>query len=475
MTNSSSIDRVTGELRRLAHARRPGEALPSFREIGGRLAVGPVTVSQAVARLVAEGTLVTESGRGTFVAAGRPTAPAAPADFGWQTLALADRTVDAAAICRQLAVPDPNAVELSCGYLDGGLQPTRALAEALARAARRPGGWDRPPVAGLPTLRAALGALVGVEPADVLVVPGGQAGLSTALRALAPPGAPIVVESPTYLGLLALARAAGLRPVPVPSDEHGIRPDLLAATLAMTGARLVYCQPSFANPTGTLMPLERRAAVLAAVRLAGAFMIEDDTARLLALDAEPPPPMIRDDPDGHVVHLISLTKVAAPSLRVGALVARGPAAARLRALRIMDDLFLPQPMQEAAAELLGSAGWARHRAMLRRALLVRRDALLAALAQYAPALQVASRPGGGLHVWCRLPDGVDDTEFAERAERHGVRVSAGTPYYATEPPAAMLRLTYCGEPPDRLSHGVHMLAEVLNPMVAGRGMGTLTR
>jgi DNA-binding transcriptional MocR family regulator len=461
----SSVTRVSTELRRIAAASRPGEQLPSSREIGARLAVGPVTVSRAVGRLVAEGLLVTEPGRGTFVAAPLRVPSTHPPDFGWQTVALADRAVDAGEMWRQLGEADAGSVTLLHGYLDPPLQPTRALAEAMGRAARRPGAWGRPPSTGLPSLRAALAGLVGVEAADVLVIPGGQAGLSTALRALAAPGAPVLCESPTYMGVLILARAAGLRPVPVPADEHGMRPDLLVQTLAMTGARLVYCQPSFANPTGTVMPAERRAAVLTAVRDAGAFVIEDDTARLLALDVEPPPRLIDDDPDGHVVHLVSLTKVAAPSLRIGALVARGPAASRLRSLRAIDDFFVPQPMQEAATELLGSAGWARHRAALRRGLLTRRDALVAALAVHAPRLRLpATPPGGGMHLWCRLPDGLDDTEVARRCELRGLLVGSGTPYHAAEPPAPYLRLTYCAEPADRLVRGAQLLGEVLGEL-----------
>jgi DNA-binding transcriptional MocR family regulator len=461
MADSSSVTRVSTELRRIAAAGRPGDQLPSSREIGQRLAVGPVTVSRAVGRLVAEGVLVTEPGRGTFIAPPVKAPNTRAPDYGWQTVALADRVVDAGEVCRQLAVPDPAAVTMLHGYLDPTLQPTRVLAEALARAARRPGAWDRPPAAGLPSLRAALAGLVGVEPADVLVVPGGQAGLSTALRALAPPGAPVLCDSPTYMGLLSLARASGLRPVPVAGDEHGMRPDLLAQTLALTGARLVYCQPSFANPTGAVMPAQRRAAVLDAVRAAGAFVIEDDTARLLALDVEPPPAMVHEDNDGYVVYLASLTKVTAPSLRIAALVARGPAASRLRSLRAVDDFFVPQPMQEAATELLGSAGWSRHRGTLRRVLLGRRDALDAALAAYAPQLVPAALPGGGMHLWRRLPDRLDDTVVAARCEQRGLLVGSGTPYHAAEPPAPYLRLTYCAEPADRLVQGAQLLGSVL--------------
>jgi DNA-binding transcriptional MocR family regulator len=303
--------------------------------------------------------------------------------------------------------------------------------------------------------------MIGVDPADVLVVPGGQAGLSTALRALLPPGAQVVVESPTYLGLLTLARSARLRPVPVPSDADGLRPDLLAEALARSGARLVCCQPTFTNPTGALWPPQRRREVLEVVRSAGAFLLEDDFARLLPMTAEPPPPLVRDDPDGHVVYLTSLSKPAAPSLRIGALVARGPVAARLRARRAVDDFFVSAPLQEAAVELVTSGAWRRHLARLRLALTARRDALVGALAAADLPARVTRIPHGGLHLWLRLADGVDDRELARRCARRGLLIGPGTPYHASEPPAPFLRLTFAGEPEDRLAAGVRLLAEAM--------------
>jgi DNA-binding transcriptional MocR family regulator len=100
---------------------------------------------------------------------------------------------------------------------------------------------------------------------DVVITPGAQAGLATVLRALVPAGAPVLLESPAYLGAIAAARAAGLRVVPVPVDRDGVRPDLLADAFERTGARLFVCQPLFANPTGATLAADRRAAVLDAV------------------------------------------------------------------------------------------------------------------------------------------------------------------------------------------------------------------
>jgi DNA-binding transcriptional MocR family regulator len=251
----------------------------------------------------------------------------------------------------------------------------------------------------------------------------------------------------------------------VTADEHGMRPDLLVDALGLTGARLVYAQSVFANPHGTTLAVERRAAALEAVRAAGAFLIEDDALRALALGAPPPPPLFGDDPHGHVVHVRSLTKPAAPGLRVSAVVARGPAAARLRAARIVDDLFVAGPLQEAALELVGSPAWRAHLRHLRRVLRERRDALAVAVAEhFAGPVRL---PLGGMNLWVPLDSGEDDRELAARASAAGVIVSPGRPFFANEPPGPFLRLTYAAEPPDRLAAGVRALAALRRPRRAG--------
>jgi len=458
MSNSSSTDRLATTLRQLAAALAPGDRMPSTRALVTEHAISPVTVARAIAQLTADGNVVTEAGKGTFVA---PRRPSGIPDTGWQTVALGEARALTADLGRLLAIPDPDALVLSSGYLADELQPTQALAAATARAARRPGAWGRAQPAGLPELRAEFATSLGVDTGDVIVVPGGQAGLSAALRALAAPGAPLLVEVPTYLGALVAARGAGLRPIPVPTDTGGLRPDLLADAFDRTGARLLYTQPTYANPTGTMLRPDRRAAVLDVVTAAGAFLLEDDWARHLGIDGPVPPPLIRDDTDGHVIYLTSLTKAAAPSLRIGALVARGPAGARLLATRLVEDLFVARPLQEAAVELLRSPAWPRHLAFLRRALRERRDTLVTAVTSAVPELELTHIPSGGLHLWLRLPAGIDDVELAARARRDGVIIEAGRPYFVAEPPAAHLRLTYAAASPTDLTEGVRRLGAAL--------------
>jgi len=330
------------------------------------LRVSPVTVQQVLDSLAREGVLDARPGQGTFVAS-KPTKDERPCDLAWQSLALGPARATAGGLDILCLVPDDQARPLNAGYLPAALQPAALLASASTRAMRRPGVWGRMPPEGLQALRAWFAAAVpgAFGPHEVTICPGTQAANAAAFRALAAPGDPVLVESPTYVGALAAAQAAGLRAVPVPTDKEGVRPDLLAEAFGRTGARVFYCQPTYANPTGAVLAADRRAAVLSATAQAGAFLIEDDWARDFALDGEAPPPLAPEDPDGHVVYVRSLTKCAAPGLRVGAICARGAALQRLRAARLVDDFFVPGLLQETALQLVTAASWPRHLRMLR--------------------------------------------------------------------------------------------------------------
>ncbi|MEU1404333.1 PLP-dependent aminotransferase family protein [Streptomyces sp. NPDC005728] len=463
MHERSSVSELAEQLRRELDRYSPGGKLPSSRALVDRFRVSPVTVSRALGQLAAEGLVVTRPGAGAFRA--RPRPAAAPAgDTSWQEVVLSadgaddlvPRTVDASGVTVSLTTPPPGVLEFNGGYLHPSLQPERAMAAALARAGRRPGAWGRPPLEGLPELREWFARGIGgsVTAAEVLIAAGGQAALATALRALAPPGATVLVESPTYPGMLALARAAGLRPVPVPLDPDGVRPDLLADAFRATGARVFVCQPLFQNPTGAVLAPERRAEVLSIARSAGAFVVEDDfVRRLVHADAGPlPRPLAADDPDGVVVHVGSLTKATSPSFRVSALAARGPVLERLRAIQVVDSFFVPRPLQEAALELVGSPAWPRHLRALSAELKTRRDTMTTELARHLPELALPHIPSGGYHLWLRLPDGTGgisrafgsgaEASLTAAALRAGVALTPGRPYFSAEPPAGHLRLSF---------------------------------
>ncbi|MET9503034.1 PLP-dependent aminotransferase family protein [Streptomyces sp. NPDC006622] len=487
MHERSSASDLVDQLRRELDRYSPGGKLPSSRALVERFRVSPVTVSRALAQLAAEGLVVTRPGAGAFRARPRP-APSPAGDTSWQEVALSaegadlvPRSVDASGVTVSLAAPPPGVVEFSGGYLHPSLQPERAMSAALARAARRPGAWGRPPVEGLPELREWFARAIGgaVTAAEVLVSAGGQTALTTTLRALAPPGAPVLVESPTYPGMLAIARSAGLRPVPVPVDPDGVKPELLADAFRATGARVFVCQPLFQNPTGAVLAPARRGEVLRIAREAGAFVVEDDFVRRLAHeDAGPlPRPLAADDPDGVVVYVGSLTKATSPSFRVSALAARGPVLERLRAIQVVDTFFVPRPLQEAALELVGSPAWPRHLRSMAAELRIRRATLTTALARHVPELALPHIPSGGYHLWLRLPDGTGGTSqafgsggeaaFTAAALRAGVAVTPGRPYFSAEPSASHIRLSFAAAAgTEEIEEGVRRLRVACDEVLA---------
>ncbi len=465
MKIDNSNARVTQHLRRLADGQLSGSRLPSVRALMAELRVSPVTVQQALDCLAREGVLNARPGQGTFVA-DRPGGKAS-SDLGWQGLALGPARATAGGLSSLCLVPSDHARALNAGYLPEKLQPAALLAAASARALRRPGVWGRMQAEGLPAMRAWFAAAIpgAFQPHEVTICPGTQAANAAAFRALAAPGDPVLVESPTYVGALAAAQAAGLRIVPVPTDGDGVRPDLLAEAFHRTGARVFYCQPSHANPTGAVLSASRRSDVLAAVTEAGAFLIEDDWARDFTLDGDPPTPLALEDRDGHVIYVRSLTKCAAPGLRVGAICARGAALERLRAARLVDDFFVPGILQETALQLVSAPSWPRHLRTLRTALRNRRDALAIALRLHLGPDCLPNLPTGGLHLWCALPDGVSDIEVEQRATAHGILVSAGRHWYPAEPAGPFLRLSFAAAESEWIDSCVAELADIVRSAI----------
>ncbi|MFB9686794.1 PLP-dependent aminotransferase family protein [Amycolatopsis plumensis] len=474
MSESSSVRKVAARLRGEIECYSDGSKLPSSRELISRYRISPVTMSRVIAVLAEEGMVTVRPGAGVFRATHARGGVDVP-DVSWQEVALnaggdgEPRVVDASAVLTALTDPPGEVIDLNGGYLPSALQPEGALAAALSRAGRRPGVWNRPPAPGLPELRRWFARHIGSDTGaitgdNVVITGGGQSALGVVVRALARPGAPVLVESPTYAGLLAVLLSAGRRPVPVPMDEHGLRPDLLADTFRGTRARLLVCQPTFQNPTGTTWPRQRRLDVLAVAREAGSFVVEDDFARLLGhADAiAAPPPLAADDRDGVVVHVRSLSKAASPTLRIAAVSAHGAALERIRSLHAIEHFFVPRPLQEAALELVTAPAWRRHLRSLAAELRDRCDISVSAVRDQLPGVIVPVVPAGGYHLWLRLPDRIDESQLVAEALRAGVAVMPGKVYFATGPPAPHLRLSFAA-PATRgqVSEGVHRLADAL--------------
>jgi 2-aminoadipate transaminase len=314
---------------------------------------------------------------------------------------------------------------------------------------------------GNPELRAAVAARLtarGLPTSadDLLITSGSQQALTLAAAALIDPGDAVLVEEPSYLAALQAFQLAGAVVVPVACDGEGLDPDAVAAAAAEHGARVLYTIPTFHNPTGRTLPLERRRALAAVAERCGLWLIEDDPYGELRYHGSPLPSLATMAPD-RTLALSTLSKVAAPGLRIGWV--RTPAVLRhaLVVAKQAADLHSSTVDQAAAARWLAAVDLDAHLTVLRGEYGRRRDALLDGLAAALPPGSTHNRPDGGMFVWARLPDGWDAEPLLERALARDVAFVPGYPFFAGVPDRATLRFSFTAHPPAEIAEGLERL------------------
>jgi DNA-binding transcriptional MocR family regulator len=462
MVNDSS-SRIVEELRAWIATAAPGAQLPSTRSLVVRHEASPVTVQKALRTLVGQGLVESRPGVGTFV---RERRPAKPADYGWQTAALGSRPSGATSTPVALRSVTGEVIALQSGYPDPALLPERLVRGAFTRVARRDVTVNRAPAAGLPELQAWFAAELNPYVADghptpsagdVVITPGSQSGLGAVFASLVEPGDTLLVESPTYWGAMLAAKRAGVRLHPVASGPHGPDADDVERALRETGARAFYAQPNFANPTGVQWSAALREQVLDLVRAHGAFLVEDDWAHDFGISSHAVPVASADD-DGHVVYVRSLTKSLSPAVRVAAVIARGPVRERILRITEAESMYVSPVLQAVALDVVTQPAWRSHLRSLSDGLRMRRDALADALS--ARGID-AIRPPGGLNLWVRLPDRVDEEQLVRDCELAGLVLSGGREWFPAEPAGPHVRLTFSSGPPSRFADAAAILAAQL--------------
>ena len=314
---------------------------------------------------------------------------------------------------------------------------------------------------GDPELRAAIAARLTVrglptEADGVLVTSGSQQALTLAATVLIEPGDAVLVEEPSYLAALQAFSLAGARVIPVACDDEGLDPDAVIAAAAVHRPRLLYTIPTFHNPTGRTLSLERRHALVAAAERCGLWLVEDDPYGELRYRGEPLPSLATLAQD-RTLSLSTLSKIAAPGLRVGWIRTPAPLRRPLVVAKQAADLHSSTIDQAAAAHWLATVDLDAHIAGLRAAYGARRDALLADLAAALPPGSTHNHPDGGMFVWARLPDGWDSDDLLRRALTRDVAFVPGFPFFAGPPDRAALRFSFTTHPPDEIAEGLARL------------------
>lgn len=459
----------------------PGERLPSSRVLAREAKLARNTVLQAYEQLVAEGYAESRRGAGTFVVAElpdtavgrvRPPRMRAGADSAPPALsAYAERAVRhfARGVSWGRRRPAPR---YDFRYGDPAYDDfphstwCRLLARRARRASERHLSYSDP--GGAPELREALAAYltrsrgVACEPDDVLVVYGTQQAIDLTARVLIDPGARVIVEEPGYPGIRHALEIAGADLTALPVDEDG----LPAEALAGQRARLLCVTPSHQFPTGGVLPLARRLALLAWAERVGAFVLEDDYDGEFRYDGRPLESLQALDRSGRVLYAGTTSKVMFPALRIGYLVMPPSLRAALLAAKAFADTGTAHLEQRVLADFIAQGFFERHlrRARVRNA--ARRRALLAALTrELGDAVQVVGA-NAGLHVvaWLRGVSPGELRVLRELAARRDVGIHPISPFYATRPRRAGILLGYAALDEAAIAEGVHRLALALREL-----------
>jgi DNA-binding transcriptional MocR family regulator len=356
------------------------------------------------------------------------------------------------------------------------LAPVAALREALTSVLERegPSALQVGATQGYPPLRAAIATMLrdrGIE-ADgslVCVTSGCQQGIDLAAKVFVGPGDAVLVEQPSFLGALEAFRARGARIVGVPIEADGLRIEALPGLIQRHRPKLLYCMPTYQNPTGRSLSAEKRRGLL---RIAATYdlpIVEDDSAGFFNLEPGgcAPPSLKSDDQAGYVIHLGTFSKLIAAGLRLGWLVADAAVFEKLVAAKYASDLSSDALVQRAVHYLLIDGVLAAHLSRARAVYRERRDALVRALAELRGARFDA--PEGGFNLWLELPrEGPTSTELFLEGVRRGVAFVPGPFFFSAygSAPTGLrgLRLSFSALAPADLQRGVRLLGEALGAL-----------
>ena len=296
-----------------------------------------------------------------------------------------------------------------------------------------------------------------VDASQVLITTGSQQGLDLVGKVLIDAGSRVAVESPTYLGALQAFNPYEPEYLSVPCDYDGPLADALALA---KGARFFYVLPNFQNPSGRCISEARRAELVAHSQALGLPLVEDNPYGDLWFDAPPPAPLASRWSEG-VVYLGSFSKVLAPGLRLGYIVAPKPLCPKLLQAKQAADLHSPGFNQRVVHEVIRHGFLRDHVPTIRARYKAQRDAMRAALERHMPAGCHWTVPSGGMFFWVELPAGVDAMALLPKAVAHGMAFVPGAAFYADHPKANSLRLSFVTVDAERIEQGIALLARAL--------------
>lgn len=299
---------------------------------------------------------------------------------------------------------------------------------------------------------------VNAAPDSLLPVSGTTQTIDLVCKALIDPGDTILVENPSFLGAFQTMRLYQARLSPIETDERGAIPESIEEAILKTRPKLVYLIPTFQNPTGVTLSVERRKAIAALAARHDIYILEDDPYRDLRYTGDDLPAIRSFDESGRVLYMSSFSKLISPGLRVGVVAAPPDLLRKMVVGKQSTDLHTDQLSQAIVARYLARGYLPDHLADIRALYGERLNRMLAGLDRMGIE---HTTPEGGLFVWCRLPGGRDARAALDLAIRKNVAFVPGTHFYCDGGHEDTLRLNFSNSDPDTIDRGLSALAEVI--------------
>lgn len=322
-------------------------------------------------------------------------------------------------------------------------------------------------VDGMPELRKVIAEIetnegVPTTPDEILIVSGSQQALDMIARVFVDPGSKILVETPTYMGALYAFELTKPEFVSLPSDDQGLNPDAIGDEVA--GARFAYVMPTFQNPTGRTIDMERRKKFVEIARKEDFWIVEDNPYGQLYY-AEKPPVSMRSLAPERTIRLGTMSKVLAPGFRLGYIAAPKHVINAFKQIKTSMDLHTSTYTQLITARVLNAGLFDEHLPAVRKLYAEKARVMLDSLEEFMPKHPEVSwtKPTGGMFIWLNLPKGLDSTELMKKVLASDVPVGfvPGSAFYTSNPEPNHCRLSFVTVPSEKIVAGVKSIAEAL--------------
>ena len=309
------------------------------------------------------------------------------------------------------------------------------------------------------------------DPDDVIVTTGGQQAIDLVCKTLVDPGDVVVCEAPTYPGAVPVFCSYQAETIQIDCDEGGMRIDQLEAVLAQLDAdgrrpKFVYSVPSFQNPAGVTMSLERRRRLVELARQRELLVVEDNPYGLLRFGGEPLPPLYQLDGGDFVIYIGTFSKILSPGIRLGWAVAPPPVMEKIVLGKQASDLCTSTLTQHFVREYFTERRWREYVESLVEIYRGRRDTMVEALREHFPAQATWTEPEGGLFIWATLPEYIDTSDLLAKALREDVAFVPGQAAYVDESRGrSSMRLNFSGVGDDEIREGVRRIGKAIGQQV----------